>query len=75
MNEQKKVEFPIDRFREVASWMSEIERRLTHLESEIKRLDRVTVHDSGRINELKEFAHGLQIVLRPPRKEEQEKSE
>lgn len=68
MAEEKK--FPIDRFREVATWMGEIERRLNDLEAQLKRTSQNGVHDSLRINELEKFRESLQVILRPPQHEE-----
>ncbi len=65
MSEEKT--FPIDRFRDVATWMSEIERRLNNLEGQLQRTSQNGIHDSVRIAELEKFRESLQVILRPPK--------
>jgi hypothetical protein len=63
MTEEKK--FQIDRFRDVASWMSEIDRRLASVESQLATLQTNHIHDSSRIRKLEEFTASLKVVLNP----------
>jgi hypothetical protein len=68
MDEETK--FPIDRFRNIASWMSEVDRRLNSLEAQLKTTSVNGIHDSGRIRQLEEFAASLKVVLQPPQEVE-----
>jgi hypothetical protein len=69
LSEEKK--FPIDRFRDIASWMAEVERRLNDLEAQVKRTSQNSIHDSLRLGELEKFKESLQVILRPPQHKEE----
>ena len=60
----EEFKFPIDRFRDVGRWMSEMERRLNLAEGEVERLTKYTRFQADQIKELQEFKHSVQIVLR-----------
>lgn len=60
----EEFQFPIDRFRAVGSWMSEVERRLNAAEGEVKRLTDYTRLQADKIKELEEFKRSVQIVIR-----------
>ena len=63
----EEFKFPIDRFRDVASLLSEMERRINVLEAEVKRLDGYTKYQNDRIKELETFRSGIRIVMNPPK--------